>query len=106
MEYRIEHDSMGEVSVPADRLWGAQTERSHENFPIGVGLETMPREITHAFGVLKRAAAEANRELVPDRMTAEKLDAISQRPTRSPRERSMRSSRSWCGRQARERNPT
>ena len=77
MEYRIEHDSMGEVSVPADRLWGAQTERSHENFPIGVGLETMPREITHAFGVLKRAAAEANRELVPDRMTAEKLDAIA-----------------------------
>ena len=54
MQYRIEHDSMGEVKVPADKYWGAQTERSHENFPIGVGLETMPREITHAFGVLKR----------------------------------------------------
>lgn len=42
MEYRIEHDSMGEVKVPADRYWAAQTERSHENFRIGVGLETMP----------------------------------------------------------------
>ena len=50
MEYRIEHDSMGEVKVPADKYWGAQTQRSVENFPIGVGLETMPREITHAFG--------------------------------------------------------
>ncbi len=49
MEYRMEHDSMGEVRVPADKYWGAQTERSHENFPIGVGLETMPREITRAF---------------------------------------------------------
>lgn len=54
MEYRIEHDSMGEVKVPADKYWAAQTERSHENFLIGVGIETMPREITHAFGVLKR----------------------------------------------------
>ena len=44
MEYRIEHDSMGEVKVPADKYWAAQTERSHENFPIGVGLETMPRK--------------------------------------------------------------
>ena len=48
MDYRIEHDSMGEVKVPADKYWGAQTERSHENFPIGVGLETMPREITQS----------------------------------------------------------
>ena len=43
MEYRIEHDSMGEMKVPADRLWAAQTQRSHENFEIGVGIETMPR---------------------------------------------------------------
>ena len=57
MEYRVEHDSMGEVQVPADKYWGAQTERSHENFPIGVGIETMPREIIHAFGILKKAAA-------------------------------------------------
>ena len=63
MEYRIEHDSMGEVKVPADRYWGAQTERSHENFKIGVGIETMPREITHAFGILKKAAALANWKL-------------------------------------------
>ena len=42
MEYRIEHDSMGEMKVPADRLWAAQTQRSHENFEIGVGIETMP----------------------------------------------------------------
>lgn len=58
MEYRIEHDSMGEVRVPGDALWGAQTERSHENFPIGA--ERMPREIIRAFAVLKKAAARAN----------------------------------------------
>ena len=78
MDYRIEHDSMGEVRVPADRLWGAQTQRSIQNFQIGVGLETMPREIVKAFGILKKAAALANAELVPKRMTAEKLSAISQ----------------------------
>ena len=77
MEYRTEHDSMGEVKVPADRLWAAQTQRSHENFKIGVDIETMPREITHAFGILKKAAALANAELKPEKMTAEKLEAIS-----------------------------
>lgn len=77
MDYRIEHDSMGEVKVPADRLWGAQTQRSHQNFEIGVGVETMPREMIHAFGILKKAAAQANAKLVPDRMTQEKLEAIS-----------------------------
>ncbi len=77
MEYRIEHDSMGEMKVPADRLWAAQTQRSHENFEIGVGIEVMPREITHAFGILKKAAAMANAELKPEKMTARKLDAIS-----------------------------
>ena len=76
MEYRIEHDSMGEVKVPADRLWAAQTQRSHENFKIGVDIETMPREITHAFGILKKAAAQANAELRPEKMTGEKLAAI------------------------------
>ena len=76
--YRIEHDSMGEVRVPADKYWAAQTERSHENFKIGVGIETMPREITHAFGILKKAAAIANHELKPEKMTDEKLAAISQ----------------------------
>ena len=77
MDYRIEHDSLGEVQVPADRLWGAQTQRSHENFEIGVGLETMPREITHAFGILKKAAALANHAVKPERMTADKLAAIA-----------------------------
>ena len=77
MEYRIEHDSMGEVKVPADKYWAAQTERSHENFKIGVGIETMPREITHAFGILKKAAAIANHSLKPEKMTDEKLAAIS-----------------------------
>ena len=77
MEYKIEHDSMGEVKVPADKYWGAQTERSHENFEIGIGLETMPREITKAFGYLKKAAALANNSLKPEKMTQEKLDAIS-----------------------------
>ena len=77
MEYRIEHDSMGEMKVPADSYWGAQTQRSHENFKIGEGIETMPREIIHAFGILKKAAALANAELKPEKMTAEKLSAIS-----------------------------
>jgi len=78
MDYRIEHDSMGEVKVPADKYWAAQTERSHENFLIGVGIETMPREITHAFGILKKAAAIANHAVKPEKMTGEKLAAISQ----------------------------
>ena len=78
MNYRIEHDSMGEVQVPADRYWGAQTQRSRENFPIGVGIETMPKEIIQAFGILKRAAAKANRALLPEKMTEEKLKVIDQ----------------------------
>lgn len=78
MDYRIEHDSMGEVRVPADKYWAAQTERSHENFLIGVGIETMPREITHAFGILKKAAAVANHAVKPEKMTDEKISAISQ----------------------------
>ena len=76
MEFRIEHDSMGEVKVPADRLWAAQTQRSHENFEIGVGIETMPAEIINAFGILKKAAAIANNALRPEKMTEEKMNAI------------------------------
>ncbi len=76
MEYRIEHDSMGEMKVPADCLWAAQTQRSRENFEIGVGIETMPAEIIHAFGILKKAAAIANNALKPEKMTDEKLNAI------------------------------
>ena len=77
MEYRIEHDSMGEIKVPVGKYWGAQTQRSVENFPIGVGLETMPAEIIHAFGILKKAAAQTNHALRPEKMTDRKLAAIS-----------------------------
>ena len=76
MEVRVEHDSMGEVEVDAARYWGAQTERSRRNFPIGAGIETMPREIIHAFGVLKKAAARVNYRLLPERMSEEKCAAI------------------------------
>ncbi len=78
MNYRIEHDSLGEVCVPAEKLWGAQTQRSSENFKIGVGKEPMPDEIIHAFGILKLAAARANRELCPKKLTDEKLGAIEE----------------------------
>lgn len=61
MEYREEHDSLGTVRVPADKYWGAQTQRSLENFPIGN--DPMPMEIIRAFAVLKKAAAETNRKL-------------------------------------------
>ena len=77
MDYRIEHDSMGEIKVPADKYWGAQTQRSCQNFEIGVGIETMPAEIIHAFGILKKAAAQANGDLRPEKMTSAKLDAIA-----------------------------
>ena len=76
MNYRIEHDSMGEIRVPAEKYWGAQTQRSVENFPIGVGLETMPREIIEAFAILKKAAARANHALKPEKMTEEKCRVI------------------------------
>ncbi len=76
MEYRTEHDSLGEVAVPANRYWGAQTQRSFENFKIGI--EKMPKEIIHAFGILKLAAARTNLELVPQRMTQEKCRYISE----------------------------
>ncbi|MBO5925019.1 MAG: class II fumarate hydratase [Clostridia bacterium] len=73
MQYRIERDSMGEMQVPADKYWAAQTERSHQNFKIGT--EIMPREITHAFGILKKAAALANNVL--GKLDDEKLRYIS-----------------------------
>ncbi len=74
MQYRTEHDSMGEVRVPSDKYWGAQTQRSLENFKIGT--EKMPTEIVRAFGVIKLAAARVNARLLPNRMTKEKLSAI------------------------------
>ena len=75
MNFRQEHDSMGVVSVPADRYWGAQTQRSLENFPIGT--EKMPVDIIRAFGYLKKAAAQANAQLCPDRMTDARYAAIA-----------------------------
>ena len=73
MDYRIEHDTMGEVRVPANRCWGAQTQRSHENFPIGT--EKIPQEIIHAFAVLKKAAALANCKL--GNLDARRANAIA-----------------------------
>ena len=74
MEYRIEHDTMGEVKVPADKYWGAQTERSRNNFKIGPEA-SMPKEIIYAFAYLKKAAAHANCDLGV--LSAEKRDLIS-----------------------------
>ncbi len=62
MTYRIEHDTMGEVKVPVEKYWGAQTERSRQNFKIGPEA-SMPKEIIYAFAYLKKAAAHANTEL-------------------------------------------
>ncbi|MFK7692114.1 class II fumarate hydratase [Paenibacillus sp. HJGM_3] len=73
MDYRIEHDTMGEVRVPADKLWGAQTERSRNNFRIGT--ERMPIEVIHALARLKKAAALANRQL--GKLQEEKAAAIA-----------------------------
>ncbi|MBQ7431846.1 MAG: class II fumarate hydratase [Lachnospiraceae bacterium] len=74
MEYRIEKDTMGEMQVPADRYWAAQTQRSYQNFKIGG--ELMPREITRAFGYLKKGAAIANHNL--GKLDETKKDIISQ----------------------------
>lgn len=74
MDYRIEKDTMGEVKVPADKYWGAQTERSRNNFKIGPEA-SMPKEIIYAFAYLKKAAAHANKELGV--LSAEKCDLIS-----------------------------
>lgn len=78
MEYRIEKDTLGEIEVAAERLYGAQTERSRRNFKIGRGHELMPREIIEAFAILKRSAARANRQLLPKKMTEEKLSLIEE----------------------------
>ncbi len=74
MEYRIEHDSMGEIKVPSDVYWGAQTERSFENFKIGI--EKMPAEIIYAFGILKKAAALTNYRL--GKLDKERCEIICQ----------------------------
>ena len=73
-ETRVEKDSMGEIRVAADRYWGAQTERSRNNFPIGVERFRFTRAIIRALGVLKKGAAQANGEL--DQLPANKVDLI------------------------------
>src|SRR5690554_2658057 len=76
MDYRIEKDSLGDVKVPADKYWGAQTERSRNNFKIGNYKQKMPHEIIEGFAYLKKAAAYTNAELgvLPN----EKRDLIAQ----------------------------
>ena len=74
MEYRIERDSMGEVKVPVDKYYAAQTQRSYENFKIGT--EKMPKEIIRAFAILKKATAMANNELL--KLSDEKLKVITE----------------------------
>ena len=80
MEYRKEHDSMGEILVPADRYWGAQTQRSFDNFRIGT--EKIPDEIIRAFSYLKQAAAIANQRL--SRMDEERAQGKESLPETSP----------------------
>ena len=80
MNDRIERDSMGEVRVPADRYWGAQTQRSYENFKIGT--EKMPAEIIRAFAILKKAAALANHRL--GKLDGRRLDCICPGLRRDP----------------------
>ena len=75
MEYRIEHDSMGEIRVPADRLWGAQTQRTLRNFSVGdCERDRMPLDVIHALALVKAAAATANMAL--SGLLPEKANAI------------------------------
>jgi len=76
MNTRTEHDALGDVEVPSARLWGAQTQRSHENFPIGVKRYVWGREVIRGFGILKKACALANQAL--GQLPAEKTDLIVQ----------------------------
>lgn len=77
MTYRIERDSLGEVKVPHDKYWGAQTQRSYQNFPIGNEGDNMPREIIHGFAILKKAAALTNHELgVLDEKKAKLIERV------------------------------
>ncbi|TMB49942.1 MAG: class II fumarate hydratase, partial [Deltaproteobacteria bacterium] len=74
MNFRSEEDALGDVEVPADHLWGAQTERSHRNFPIGVDRFRWGRPVIRALGILKKCAALANGEL--GQLPREKVDLI------------------------------
>ena len=99
-EYRVEHDSMGEVRVPADALWGAQTQRAVENFPISG--RPVDRRVIRALALIKREAATVNGGLreVPnvDRRVADAIAAAADDVARAP---TPTSSRSTCSRPAR-----
>lgn len=78
MDFRIERDTIGEIKVASDKYWGAQTQRSKENFPIGI--ETMPKEIIEGFAILKRSAAIVNSELgLMDKMKADAIKYAADR---------------------------
>ena len=85
---RIEEDALGEVTVPAEHLWGAQTQRSLENFPTGRGRFHWGRRVIRAFGIVKKAAALANRAL--GQLPADRAELIA----------GTKSFRSWCSRPA------
>ena len=103
MKTRTETDSFGPIEVPADHYWGAQTERSRNNFRIGD--ERMPRPLIAALALVKRAAAEVNREL--GLLDARRAKAIVQAAARkSSTASSTINSRSWSGRPAPARRPT
>ena len=92
-QFRIEKDSMGEVKVPNEKYWGAQTERSYENFKIGI--EKMPVQIVRAFALLKGACAEANRAFgkLDDRRAdgfGHAVEHEHERSVRQPRHRDSR----------------
>jgi len=93
MDYRIERDTLGEMKVPTDKLWGAQTQRSYENFPIGT--EKMPMDVIRAFAMLKKGAALANRRL--NNLEPEKAEAIAKPLTKFWTENGTRTSPSSCG---------
>ena len=102
MNTRMEHDTMGEIAVPADHHWGAQTQRSLENFQIGG--QRQPREIITAFAWLKEACALANADC--GKLTAEQAGPSPPCAGRSGRGSGMRSSPWWCGRPAAAPRPT
>ena len=103
-ETRIEKDALGEVPVPASRLWGAQTQRSIDNFPIGVERFRWGRPVIRALGIVKKAAALANGEL--GQLPPDKVELIV-RAAQEVIDGSWTASFRWsCSRPARARRPT
>lgn len=101
MEYRIERDTLGEMKVPADRLWGAQTQRSKENFPIGS--EHMPMEVIRALAILKKVLRPVTINWV-NYLRPSPMPSLMQQ-TRLLQVELMTISHWLCGRPEAERNP-